>query len=403
MGALCSQPLPEGEFLAELAADAETRAALVAVGLDDAAIASLRQFFVAAQRDTARARRRRGEEPPYFADALPLDALFAHAGIARSAFGDRVFSLLAEGGGEAVSFRAFALQLFNFLALDRAALAHFAFALLDPGATGFVDEDDLGALLCEVHGGSDWRVNPRLAAVVREAMAMAAKAGDAAPRARAGAAKPRAGPVVGLETFRRVNDKFPMLLFPAFSMQRALRSAVLGDAFWARQYARREAAARARAQKGGERKEEDAFSMWDVLKELGRSQADSTDAREVRRLRGQRYVPAHLLEGGDAGGAAGAAGAGGAASPADAAPPAAAATGAQAKELAALRRRELNAGRLRDAEQLREAGEAGEEARLVETAAEIEARLAAARERRGARGDERRAAWGGNEGGRGDR
>jgi len=395
MGALCSQPLPEAEFLAELAADAETRAALAGVGLDDDAVAALQRFFVAAQRGEARARRRRGDEPPYFSDALPLDALFAHAGIARSAFGDRVFSLLSEGGGGAVSFRAFALQLFNFLALDRAALARFAFALLDPGATGFVDEDDLGSLLCEVHGGSDWRVNPRLAAVVREAMAMAAKAGDAAPRARAGAAKPRAGPVVGLETFRRVNDKFPMLLFPAFSMQRALRAAVLGDAFWARQYARREAAARARAEAAaGARGGEDAFSMWDVLRELGRSQADSAEAREVQRLRSQRYVPAHLLEGGGAGGAGGAA---------DAAPPDAAATGAQAKELAALRRRELNAGRLRDAEQLREAGEAGEEARLVETAAEIEARLAAARERRGARGDERRAARGGDEGGRGER
>ena len=84
--------------------------------------------------------------------------------------------------------------------------------------------------------------------------------------------------------FVELNTKFPSLLFPAFTIQSAIRRRVLGDAFWENEYARRAAVGAAAS-----------YSIFDVLHAMEEARLKAGSREVAAALKG-RYVPAHLRD-----------------------------------------------------------------------------------------------------------
>ncbi len=197
---------------------------------------------------------------------VDLEQFYRHFRLDRSPFSDRVFSVLDSDGSGSIDFREFVLSLWNFCSMDGRALMRFAFLLFDPNGTGRVATDELRNLIKEVYGAGFDR-NEKVKVVIREAVQSA-------------------DGFVNFDEFRELNKRFPNLLFPAFSMQQALREAALGNSFWEQQH-------RARVATAGPA---GAYSIWDVLQARDASK-EAQNEPDLAELRAKRWKPAYHKEG----------------------------------------------------------------------------------------------------------
>jgi Ca2+-binding EF-hand superfamily protein len=69
---------------------------------------------------------------------VDLEAFYRYFKLERSAFGDRVFSVLDEDGSGTVDFREFVLAVWNMCSMDMTALLRFSFSLFDKAAAGAI-------------------------------------------------------------------------------------------------------------------------------------------------------------------------------------------------------------------------------------------------------------------------
>lgn len=90
---------------------------------------------------------------------------------------------------------------------------------------------------------------------------------------------------LSLVEFKAMHDKYASLLFPAFRMQLAMRSAVLGEAFWAEQMA-------IRAREGQVANE----SLWEIMREVD-AQRRKSDRGVMAEMGRGRWVPTDLPKG----------------------------------------------------------------------------------------------------------
>lgn len=195
---------------------------------------------------------------------VDLEQFYRFFRLDRSPFADRVFSVLDTDGSGNIDFREFVLSIWNFCSMDLRALLSFSFTLFDTNGSGRIDREDMRTLIQEVYGKT-LEKNERIARILQEA------AGSE-------------GGLITFEAFKDLNRQFPNLMFPAHSMQEALREQVLGRAFWEEQYKQRAALGGAAG----------AYSIWDVLQALDMGR--SAEAKpELEEMKSARWKPDYLV------------------------------------------------------------------------------------------------------------
>jgi Ca2+-binding EF-hand superfamily protein len=198
--------------------------------------------------------------------AVELPAFYRFLGVPPSRFADRVFALFDESGDGVVDFTEFVTTVWVYCSLDASALCRFAFMMYDGAVCGHISGADLRDMMLQMWG-ERYATNARVMAIVADA---------------------GFGDRVSYETFADITARYPYLLFPAFMLQQAVRRAVLGHDFWARQYAERTRRGNAAL-----------YSVWDVLAALAAARVRADGGEMAVALAG-RYVPAHLVGNPDA-------------------------------------------------------------------------------------------------------
>lgn len=165
--------------------------------------------------------------------------------------------------------------MWNYCSMDIRALLRFSFDLFDSDLSGYLDMSEVYELLSEVYGDM-YDQNHRLTSLMRELDSN----GDEQ---------------VGFDEFKKINDDYPSMLFPAFRMQRKLRTKVFGEAFWVAQL-------RSRLQLGTAA----SPSIWEILANVRDARA-RIHRESKEQLEQQRY----RAPGGAAGAAGGEVGASG--------------------------------------------------------------------------------------------
>jgi len=136
--------------------------------------------------------------------------------IDRTKFTVRAFSLFdADGSGE-LDVGEFIAGLYLYCTCDKYSLINYAFTLYDLDGSGSLDFEEMIELIREVYGESF--ENSRLANNVMDKIDKMAQLYRAVHR----------------EDFVQFAIKHPALLFPAFELQLALQSKVMGTRFWAK-------------------------------------------------------------------------------------------------------------------------------------------------------------------------
>lgn len=152
--------------------------------------------------------------------SIGLRALMDHLEMGGTVFKDRIFSIFDEDGSGQVDFREFLLSVWNYCTLTRATLDHFAFDLYDMDSDGQLSSDEINGMFRDLYG-SDLHHHPSAKGVLTELLNICEQES------------------VDITLFQDFVRKHPSLLFPAFQLQHALRTKILGESFWERASERR--------------------------------------------------------------------------------------------------------------------------------------------------------------------
>ena len=133
-------------------------------------------------------------------------------GIEQTIFTDKVFLIFDEDGSGEIDFREFVLACWNFASYDMKALQHFAFNMFDTDSSGYMEEDEVRQLVQEVYGRK-YSDNVRVQGVLEKI--------DSDGDGR-----------VSKTEFDEFCRKYPILMWPAFVVQQALRKHLGGDKWW---------------------------------------------------------------------------------------------------------------------------------------------------------------------------
>jgi len=146
---------------------------------------------------------------------IDLNEFYQFFRVAASPFMDRVFTLLdADGSGE-IDFMEFVLCLWNYCSFNMPRLVRFAFELYDGDNSGALEMNEVEVLIKDVYGGS-LENNPRIERIIE----LLDSDGDGS---------------VTYSEFKKFNQQYPILLFPAYRMQEKLRAKILGRKYWEKQ------------------------------------------------------------------------------------------------------------------------------------------------------------------------
>ena len=172
----------------------------------------------------------------------------------------RVFAVFDEDGDGGLSNADFESAVRSYCPLDKSALLRFSFMLYDIDVTGHIAAATLELIVREMYG-QRYASNPLVSAVLHEI---------------------GVGGRLHFESFAAIQERHPSLLFPAFTIQARLRAAVLGEVFWAAEFA-----ARARKTTAA------AYSAYDILHAMDDASLKAGREEETAALT-ERYVP-HFL------------------------------------------------------------------------------------------------------------
>eukprot|EP00499_Haloplacidia_sp_CaronLabIsolate_P006830 CAMPEP_0196773126 /NCGR_PEP_ID=MMETSP1104-20130614/2599_1 /TAXON_ID=33652 /ORGANISM="Cafeteria sp., Strain Caron Lab Isolate" /LENGTH=579 /DNA_ID=CAMNT_0042143271 /DNA_START=101 /DNA_END=1836 /DNA_ORIENTATION=+ len=156
-------------------------------------------------------------------ELLRLVEMEAHKG---SALARRVFCAADESGDNSLQFSEFLIAVWNLCTLQQDGLVEFIFFMYDIDLSEGLDADEVEQIITEMLGTSEAK---RLVSAFKSRS-----------RARQRAAGVAAKTTFGREDWIAFVRTHPLLMFPAFTLQRELREKVGGKRFWSHLTERRE-------------------------------------------------------------------------------------------------------------------------------------------------------------------
>mmetsp|Transcript_6181 Transcript_6181/g.8445 ORF Transcript_6181/g.8445 Transcript_6181/m.8445 type:complete len:354 (-) Transcript_6181:37-1098(-) len=151
---------------------------------------------------------------------ITLREFYRYFLLQQSDFIDSVFQLLDSDHSGKVDFREFVVALWNFCSYSLQNLAVFAFSLFDADGSNRLDLSEVRDLVQSVYGdkmGDNKRIERILDSLDSDG------SGE-----------------ITIQEFLLYNKQYPLLLYPAYSIQNHLRHKVIGERFWKRMEIRRE-------------------------------------------------------------------------------------------------------------------------------------------------------------------
>jgi Ca2+-binding EF-hand superfamily protein len=130
-------------------------------------------------------------------------------------FCERVFTLFDEDESGQIDFREFVVAMWNYCTLSRSSLIVFAFDLYDTDETGELSPPEIQEMLKDLYG-EHANTNAHAKHVRKEILSLDRRT------------------FFTIDKFRDFVRSHPALLFPAFQMQLALQTAIMGVSFWTR-------------------------------------------------------------------------------------------------------------------------------------------------------------------------
>jgi len=143
---------------------------------------------------------------------VSLNEFCANMEIEPTKFTDLVFKLIDKSGNRCFDFEEFVVFCYYYLTLDLADLNAFTFDMFDVNANGSLDRDEVN-MMARVLWGAD-RFSTNQIGKILENMEYNVE-GD-----------------ISKTSFLRFIKKFPLILQPAFTIQRNLKGKILGARFW---------------------------------------------------------------------------------------------------------------------------------------------------------------------------
>eukprot|EP00639_Heterosigma_akashiwo_P029979 CAMPEP_0194665440 /NCGR_PEP_ID=MMETSP0295-20121207/2101_1 /TAXON_ID=39354 /ORGANISM="Heterosigma akashiwo, Strain CCMP2393" /LENGTH=262 /DNA_ID=CAMNT_0039547459 /DNA_START=151 /DNA_END=935 /DNA_ORIENTATION=+ len=143
---------------------------------------------------------------------ISLREFYRYFVLQQSDFMDAVFGLFDDDNSGEVDFTEFVTSLWNFCSYSLNNLAVFAFSLFDVDGSNRLDMSEVRDLVSAVYGDRV-KDNARVERVLNSLDAD----GDGE---------------ITIQEFILYNKQYPLLLWPAYSIQNHLRLKVLGEKFW---------------------------------------------------------------------------------------------------------------------------------------------------------------------------
>lgn len=126
-------------------------------------------------------------------------------------FTEKVFSVMDIDHSGKINFNEYVISTWNYLSCDMDVLTAFAFSLFDIDDSKTLEPDEIQQMVSMVYGGTLTRV----ANVLEKLDALRNEKG-----------------LIERPEFIKFSRRYPLLLFPAFAMQQALRRSIMGEAYW---------------------------------------------------------------------------------------------------------------------------------------------------------------------------
>ena len=173
----------------------------------------------------------------------------------RTVFGDSIFELCDIESCGALDFSDFATVLSTYCMFGRTDILKFCFFVFDKDKNGFIEHDELFALVEMLHGNQP-NANCKLALDKFDT---------------------NSDGKIDFDEFKALNAKFPMLLFPAFRIQDSMMNNTLGESWWKKRKIMLE----------GERSRKESMDSKLKMKELERQRKQNR--RILKRRMGFKY------------------------------------------------------------------------------------------------------------------
>lgn len=173
----------------------------------------------------------------------------------RTVFGDSIFELCDIESCGALDFSDFATVLSTYCMFGRMDILKFCFFVFDKDKNGFIEQDELFALVEMLHGNNP-NANCKLALDKFDT---------------------NSDGKIDFNEFTALNAKYPMLLFPAFRIQDSMMANTLGETWWKKKKVMLE----------GERSRKESMDSKLKMKELERQRKQNR--RILKRRMGFKY------------------------------------------------------------------------------------------------------------------
>jgi Ca2+-binding EF-hand superfamily protein len=154
---------------------------------------------------------------------LDLLELLDFLELEKNAFAKRTFAIFDDKQTGAIDFRGFVVTLWNYCSCTDSSLRMFAFDLYDTDGSGKIAHLEVETMMREVYGPA-FETNAQAARLLSKAEALGRQTSDN---------------TIGLEAFVSFARDNPVLLYPAFDMQRRIQAKIMGIEFWSKHLERR--------------------------------------------------------------------------------------------------------------------------------------------------------------------
>jgi len=142
---------------------------------------------------------------------------FAFIGEPKNDFTDGLFDLIDTDSSHELDFFEFASALVTFGCFTATEMLKYCFFIFDKDKNGFIEMEELDYLMECLHGAPDDKGKGGISKSGKAILEQIDTDGDGR---------------ISMEEFKGINDRFPLLLFPAFRFQKSIMEATFNERFW---------------------------------------------------------------------------------------------------------------------------------------------------------------------------